>query len=94
MTLDDLLRQPLAPVRDDGFSARTLLALARADERRRLMLWGAGVSALLPLLAFVPATTELALARITPAASSPVFAGIAGAAVLLSALRPAPISRF
>ena len=38
MSLDTLLSQPLAPVRDDGFSARIVLELRRREERRRLAL--------------------------------------------------------
>ena len=90
MNLDDLLSQPLAPVRDDGFSARTILALARAHERQRLLLWGAAALALLPVLALLPlAATSYAMTAIMQAASSPVFASMAGALVLLWALRPA-----
>jgi len=38
MTLDTLLSQPLAPVSDDGFSARIVLQLRRAEECRRWLL--------------------------------------------------------
>jgi len=90
MTLDDILSQPLAPVCDDGFSARMILTLHRAEERRRLILWSAAALALLPLLALLPMTLgEFAVAQMARAASSPVFASAAGAAVLLWALRPA-----
>jgi hypothetical protein len=93
MTLDTLLAQPLSPVRDDGFSARIVLDLRRAEERRRLLLWGAAALALLPSLVLVPMTSQFAMQAMARAASSPVFACAAGAAVLLWALRPAR-SRF
>ena len=83
MNLDDILSQPLSPVRDDGFSARMVIALHCTEERRRLALWSAAALALLPLLALMPMTL---MAR---AASSPVFASAIGAVVLLWALRPA-----
>jgi hypothetical protein len=89
MTLDTLLAQPLAPVRDDGFSARIILELRRAEERRRLLLWGAAALALLPPLALLPLPPQFAVQAMVRAASSPVFACAAGAAVLLWALRPA-----
>lgn len=90
MTLDNLLSQPLPPVRDDGFSARMVLELRRREERRRLWLWGAVSLALLPLLALVPMTATIAMAQMARAASSPVFASAIGIAVLLWACRPAP----
>ena len=55
-----------------------------------LILWSAAALALLPLLALLPMTLgEFAVAQMARAASSPVFASAAGAAVLLWALRPA-----
>jgi hypothetical protein len=95
MTLDTLLSQPLAPVRDDGFSARIVVELRRAEERRRLLLWGAAALALLPplALALAPMTFQFVMPAMTRAASSPLFACAVGAAVLLWALRPAR-SRF
>jgi len=94
MTLDDALRQPLAAVRDDGFSAAIILKLAHAEERRRLALWGAVFAGLLPLGALLAPATEALLPQLARAASSPVFMGVAGAAVLLWALRPASAPRF
>jgi hypothetical protein len=94
MSLDTLLSQPLAPVRDDGFSARIVLELRRREEWRRLLLWGATVMALLPLALVLPlAPTDLAKA-LMPLALSPAIAYAAGAAVLLWALRPARTSFF
>lgn len=89
MTLDEALNQPLAPLRDDGFSARIVLELRRREERRLMALWAAVALALLPLLAFLPVTTALAMTMLAQVASSHIFASAAGAAVLLWALRPA-----
>jgi len=91
MTLDTLLAQPLSPVRDDGFSARIVLELRRAEERRRLLLWGAAALALLPLalvLPLAPAGMDVAK-TLAQLALSPAPAYTAGALVLLWALRPA-----
>lgn len=91
MSLDTLLSQPLAPARDDGFSARIVLELRRREERRRLLLWGAAVAALLPLalvLPLAPAGMDAAK-MLEQLALSPAIAYAAGAAILLWALRPA-----
>jgi hypothetical protein len=92
MNLDTLLEQPLAPVRDEGFSVSVLLRLSRAEEKRRLLLWGAAALALLPLLwglTLVPLDARLTtgMAR---AAASPLLSYAAGALVLLWAMRPRP----
>jgi hypothetical protein len=94
MNLDEALRQPLASVRDDGFSAAIILKLARAEERRRLALWGAVGLALLPVAALLAPTAEILLPHLAQAASSPAFAYVAGAALLLWALRPTRVPKF
>jgi hypothetical protein len=94
MNLDTLLEQPLAPVRDDGFSVSVLLRLRRAEEKRRLLLWGAEALALLPLLwglTLIPLDAGL-VAAMARAAASPLLSYGAGALVLLWALRPRPHS--
>ncbi len=90
MTMDDILSQPLAPVRDDGFSAQVVLKLRRAEEKRRLLLWGAMALALLPLLSVLPlaSTAAIGAAILAKAGNSPVFASAVGLAVLLWSLRP------
>ena len=94
MNLDEALRQPLASVRDDGFSSTIILKRARAEERRRLALWGAVALALLPVAAWLAPAMEILLPHMARAASSPVFTGFAGAAVLLWAFRPARAPKF
>jgi hypothetical protein len=94
MNLDEALRQPLASVRDDGFSAAIILKLRQAEERRRLALWGAVAVALLPAALLMAPAAEILLPHLAQAASSPVFASAIGMAVLLWALRPAPAARF
>jgi hypothetical protein len=54
MNLDDLLDAPLAPVRDDGFSARVLLRLERTRQRQMTLLWCMVAAAILPVLWFLP----------------------------------------
>lgn len=89
MNLDEALSQPLAPVHDDGFSARVILAQRRAEEKRRLLLWGAGALSLLPPLwglSLLPGANPVGL--LAAMAASPVYASAAGALVLLWALLP------
>jgi len=90
MTLDTLLQQPLAPVRDDGFSVRVILAMRRAEERRRLLLWGAAALALLPPLAFLPLApgAEIMATRLAAIVRLPLFGYGCGALVLFWAMRP------
>jgi len=54
MNIDDLLNQPLAPVRDDGFSVRVVRRLRASEQRMRLILWGLLAAAFLPVLAVLP----------------------------------------
>jgi hypothetical protein len=96
MSLDNLLSQPLAPVPDQGFSARIVLELRRREERRRLLLWGAAAAALLPLalvLPLAPASMDAAK-MLTQLAASHAAAYTTGALVLLWALRPARSRHF
>lgn len=92
MNLDDLLRQPLADVRDDGFSARITLAAAQKRERNSLLLWIAAAAALLPPLLLLPLAQagEAMAATLNASAASPFFALTTGSLVLLWALRPRP----
>ncbi len=50
MNLDDLLDAPLAPIRDEGFSARVLLRLERTRQRQMTLLWCMIAAAILPAL--------------------------------------------
>ncbi|MBV9548970.1 MAG: hypothetical protein JO256_04780, partial [Alphaproteobacteria bacterium] len=79
MTLDTLLSQPLAPVSDDGFSARIVLQLRRAEECRRWLLWAAAILALMPLLVLFLPTAQLAVSQMSRWASAPFVAYPAGA---------------
>ena len=92
MNLDDLLRQPLAGVRDDGFSARVMLAAAHRRERGNLLLWIAAVAALLPPLFLLPLAQvgETMAASVNATVTSPIFALTVGGAILLWALQPRP----
>ena len=51
MTLDELLTQPLAPVADNGFSAR-VIARVKSEERRRaaVVIFAAAAAAVLACL--------------------------------------------
>jgi hypothetical protein len=91
MAIDQLLSQPPAPVRDDGFSQRVLLALYRKRLRRRNAMLAAGAGlALLALI--VLSTTTLVLAmplQLTVLVTSPFIPWLgAVAAMLLLACRP------
>ena len=92
MNLDDLLRQPLADVRDDGFSARVTLAAVQKRERNSLLLWIAIATALLPPLFLLPLAQagETLAATLNAGAASPFFALTIGGLVLLWALQPRP----
>jgi len=80
MNIDALLSQPLAPVADNGFSAR-VIARVRRQELRRAVLWGLAVTvfavlacALLPVPALAMALNLMALRL---AASAQVWLAIA-----------------
>ncbi len=54
MSIDDLLNQPLAPVRDDGFAVGVVRRLYAAQRRMRFVMWGLLSAAFLPVLAVLP----------------------------------------
>ena len=85
MSLDDLLDTPLAPVRDNGFSARVLLRLEQARQRQLTLLWCLVAAAVLPVLWFLPLEQLNALlpARLDQAFASPFLASVAGILVLI-----------
>jgi hypothetical protein len=88
MNLDHLLNVPLAPVRDDGFSARVLLRLERTRQRQMTLLWCMIAAAILPVLLsvfwFLPLEqfTALLPARLDTALASPFLPPVAGMLVL------------
>ncbi len=56
MSMDDLLNQPLIPVRDDGFTVHVVRSLQAGERRMRRILWGllaAGFAPVLAVLAFM-----------------------------------------
>lgn len=62
--LDALLSQPLAPVADNGFSAKVMLRVHR-EQQRRLTMLGLAIAAVVLLLAFlIPATAITQLAAV------------------------------
>ncbi len=54
MSIDDLLNQPLAPVRDDGFAVQIVRRLHAGERRMRFVLWGLLAAGFLPVLAILP----------------------------------------
>jgi len=92
MTLDELLSQPLARVRDDGFSARVALAALRRRQRRQTLLLCAGLAALLPPLAMLPLAEsgDVLAASLAGAPLQPYLSLLAAGLILLWALRPRP----
>ena len=54
MSIDDLLNQPLSPVRDDGFAVQVVRRLQAGERRMRLILWGLLAASFLPVLAVLP----------------------------------------
>ena len=92
MNLDDLLGQPLEPIRDNGFSARVALAMRRERQRRQTWLRCLGAAALLPVIALLPlAQAGDILARSLAAAPFQNYLALAaGLAILAWALRPRP----
>ena len=91
MEVDQVLSKPPAPIREDGFSQRVLLALYQKRLRRRnaVLAAGAGMALLalviLPISTFVPA---MAL-RVTALTTSPSIPWLgAVAAALLLSFRP------
>jgi hypothetical protein len=51
MSIDDLLNQPLPPVRDDGFATQVVRRLYAGQQRMRFVIWGLLAAAFLPVLA-------------------------------------------
>jgi hypothetical protein len=88
MTLDDLLNAPLAPVHDDGFSARLLLRLERTRQRQVTLLWCMIAAAIMPVLLaviwFLPLEqfTPLVSGGLETALASPFLPPVAGMLVL------------
>jgi len=89
--IDQLLSQPPAPVREDGFSQRILLALYRKRLHRRNVVLAAGTGMMLlalivlPIATLVPAMT-LRLTALMTSAFIPWLGAVA--AILLLAIRP------
>lgn len=54
MSIDDLLNQPLAAVRDDGFAVSIVRRLRAGEQRMRLVMWGLLAVGFLPVLAILP----------------------------------------
>jgi len=53
MSIDDLLNQPLAPVRDDGFATQVVHRLSASQQRMRFIMWGLLAAGFLPVLAIL-----------------------------------------
>jgi len=54
MSIDDLLNQPLEPVRDEGFAVQVVRRLYATQQRMRFIMWGLLAAAFLPVLAVLP----------------------------------------
>ena len=54
MSIDDLLNQPLAPVRDDGFSVHIVRRLRAGEQRMCWIMWSLLAVGFLPVLAVLP----------------------------------------
>lgn len=54
MSIDNLLNQPLPPVRDDGFAIGVVRRLYATQQRMRFIMWGLLAAAFLPVLAILP----------------------------------------
>jgi hypothetical protein len=54
MSIDDLLNQPLAAVRDDGFAVGVVRRLLATEQRMRFIMWGLLAAGFLPVLAVLP----------------------------------------
>ena len=84
MTLDELLTQPLAPVADNGFSAR-VVARVKAEERRRaavIMVMAAAAAALACFLLPLHALTGDFAVALIQLGTSPMVALAAALLVL------------
>ena len=53
MSIDDLLNQPLAPIRDDGFAVGVVRRLYTGQQRMRFIMWGLLAAGFLPVLAIL-----------------------------------------
>jgi hypothetical protein len=53
MSIDDLLNQPLAPVRDDGFAIGIVRRLHAGERRMRVVMWSLLAAGFLPVLAIL-----------------------------------------
>jgi len=93
MNLDELLSQPLTPVRDEGFSARVALASLRQSQRRQNLFLLLAMILFLPLVALLPlAQAGDMLARLLASVPwQPYLAPVAGIIILVWALRPRPL---
>jgi len=86
MSFDELLKQPLPAVRDDGFSARVALHLARERQLRQNLAWAAVMTIVVALAWLSPLAQVSAMAAdwlATMATTSQIFAYPVGALVLL-----------
>ena len=91
MTIDDLLKRPLEPVRDDGFSARLALTLLRRRQRRHTLMLSLAAIILVPLLALLPlAPAGHGLLRLLEAATLMPHFVLLGGAIMAWGLWPRP----
>jgi hypothetical protein len=90
MNLDELLSQPLAPVQDDGFSARVALSTLRQAQRRQTLYLLLAMILLLPLVALLPLAQagERFAASLASVPWQPYLAPVVGVMILVWALRP------
>lgn len=91
MEIDQFLSQPPAPVRDEGFSQRVLLALYRKRLHQRNVVLAASGGVLLLVLLSLPVATLVPVVtlQLTALMTSPLIPWLgAGAAILLVAFRP------
>ncbi len=85
MTIDELLAQPLAPVADNGFSAKVMARLRRREQRQLVLLTAVAAlaAAAACLLLPISALTQMLNGIVVTLATS-LEVGVAVLAVLLT----------
>ena len=95
MTLDELLSQPLAPVADNGFSAKIVARIRRQEQRQLVLLCLVAIAAatMACLLLPVSALTELLNGIVVTLATS-LEVGVAAFVLLITWLYDRSFFRF